>query len=129
MILELDEDEAAIETAIVRARVQVDIRDVVQHFRQLLHELRLGLVLGHAAEEEPTVVHGLDHADTMTSTDLVAVETRARLASDSRSLVQGERVAARRPGEVQHQSQLQESAHLFQHRHQLILVTIARQSA
>lgn len=129
MIFELDEDEATIEAAIVGARVQIYIRDVVQHLGQLRHELRLGLVLGHAAEEEPAVVHGLDHADTVAGTDLVAVETRASLAGDPRSLVHRERVAARRPGEIQHQSQFQETAHLFQHRHQLVLVTVARQSS
>lgn len=129
MILELDEDEAAIEAAIVRARVQIDIRDVLQHLGQLRHELRLGLVLGDAAEEEATVVHGLNHADMVARTDLVAVETRAGLAGDPRRLVGRERVAARRPGEIQHQTQLQKPAHLLQHRHQLVLVAVARQPA
>lgn len=129
MILELDEDEAAVEVAIVRTRVQVDVDDALQYLGQLRQELLLGLGLRHAAEEEAAVVYGLDHADAMSWPDLVAVEDGAGISRDPRLLVQSERVAARRPGEVQHQSQLQQPADLLQHRHQLVLVAVARQPA
>lgn len=129
MILELDKDETTIEAAIVRARIQVNVDDAVQNLGQLLHELRLGLGLRHTAEEEPTVVHGFNHANTVAGTDFVAVQKYACLPSDSRFLIKRERVTARRPGEVQHQPQLQQSANPFQYWHQLVLVTVTRQSA
>lgn len=129
MVLELDEDEAAIEGAIVRARIQVDVGNAVQYLGQLRHKLRLGLGLGHAAEEEAAVVHGLDHADAMPRPDLIAVEERTGLPRDPRLLVQRKRITARRPGKVEHQPQLQQPADFLQHRHQFVLVAVARQSA
>jgi len=129
MVLELDEDEAAVQAAIVRARIQVDVRDAVQDLGQLLQKLQFGFGFGHPAEEQPAVVHGLDHADAMTRSDLIAVEASARFPGDPRLREQRERVAARRPWKVQHQAELQQSANLFQHRHQLVFIAVARQPA
>lgn len=129
MILELHEDEAPIERVVLGIWVHVDLHNAVEDAAQLLGELLLGLVLGHSAEEQAAIVHGLDDADRVAPANLLVVQVATGALSHGGALVEDETVAPGRAGEIQHEAKLQDFAHPLGERQDLELVAVARQTA
>ena len=82
------------------------------------------LVLGNAADEQTTVVDRHTDAKESSSSDLIVVHFGHGAPRILATRVRHETVAAVRPAEVHHQSELVDAAAALERRHQLVLVTV-----
>ena len=83
------------------------------------------LVLGNAADEQTAVVDRHTDAKESSSSDLIVVHLGHGAPRVLATRVRHEAVAAVRPAEVHHQSELVDAAAALERRHQLVLVTVA----
>jgi len=87
------------------------------------------LALGNAADKQPAVVDGHADSEEATASYLVVVHLGHGSARVLAARVGHEAVAAVGAAEVHHQAELVDAAAAFERRHQLVLVTVARDLA